>query len=627
MKKIFLFFLLTSILKTHYGQNVGIGTSTPQFKLDVNGRMRIMSGGGINTAGLWLNNNANDATPAFIGMRSDTVVGFFGNNSSWKLLMNTNTGNLSLGDFNGNRPLSFPATLEKKISLYPGTTGDAGFGIFGNELRINSDNVNADITLGFDNYQNGFTERMRMKGNGNVGIGTTQPTARLHVADSSVVFTGSVLQPPATTTINPPVQGAGTRTMWFPALGAFRTGYVDGTQWDRNNIGRLSFASGFNNVASGEYAVAMGVLNNATGLNSVCLGKQNSAIGTSAICIGTNNIVGNFAFAIGTGNQAGNPGAVALGEATAAVGNYSFTAGVVTSAYAYGGTSIGSYNDNTDTPDPQTPVSTDRIFQIGNGDFFINSNAMTVLRNGNVGVGTTTPNFPVSFPNTLGDKISLWGNSGPHYGFGVQGSLMQIHSATTSDDIAFGYGSSSSLTERARIINNGEFGMSLTGRLQLKTGTQSAGLWFTNNANTTNTAFAGMRSDTEVGFFGQTGTPGWRFYVNTSNGNAVLQGTLTQNSDATLKTNITSIYNALPQLMKLSGYRYNWKDTHADPEKQIGLLAQEVQAVFPELVKENSNGKLGVNYNGMIPVLLEGIKELNKKIEDLQQQIQLLKNK
>lgn len=165
-----------------FAQNVGIGNSNPGFKLDVSGRMRIRSGGDANSsAGFWLNNMANNATPVFFGMRSDSLAGFFGNTSSWRWLMNTNTGNIALGDFNPTRPLSFPATLEKKISLYPGTTGDAGFGVFGNELRINSDNSNADITLGFDDYQNGFTERMRIKGNGKVGIAASDPAYLLDI--------------------------------------------------------------------------------------------------------------------------------------------------------------------------------------------------------------------------------------------------------------------------------------------------------------------------------------------------------------------------------------------------------------------------------------------------------------
>jgi len=84
---------------------------------------------------------------------------------------------------------------------------------------------------------------------------------------------------------------------------------------------------------------------------------------------------------------------------------------------------------------------------------------LTVSPVGNIGIGTATPGFLLNFPDALGDKISLWGSSGAHYGFGVQGSLLQIHSDNTGSDIAFGYGSSSAFTESMRIKGNGNVGI------------------------------------------------------------------------------------------------------------------------------------------------------------------------
>lgn len=84
-----------------------------------------------------------------------------------------------------------------------------------------------------------------------------------------------------------------------------------------------------------------------------------------------------------------------------------------------------------------------------------NATKMVISNNGNVGIGTTSPGFLLNFDNVVGDKISLFGNSGAHYGFGIQGGLLQIHSGTAVDDIAFGYGSSGSFSERFRMKGNG----------------------------------------------------------------------------------------------------------------------------------------------------------------------------
>jgi hypothetical protein len=84
------------------------------------------------------------------------------------------------------------------------------------------------------------------------------------------------------------------------------------------------------------------------------------------------------------------------------------------------------------------------------------STRVFVDASGFVGIGTTAPGFPLNFPNTLGDKISLWGNSGNHYGFGIQNSTLQIHGDVSTSKIVFGYGQSTNLTETMRIQGNGD---------------------------------------------------------------------------------------------------------------------------------------------------------------------------
>ena len=78
---------------------------------------------------------------------------------------------------------------------------------------------------------------------------------------------------------------------------------------------------------------------------------------------------------------------------------------------------------------------------------------------GLVGIGTSTPGFPLNFASALGDKISLYGVSGNHYGFGVQSGLLQIHSDSNGSDVAFGYGASAGFVETMRIKGQGNVGI------------------------------------------------------------------------------------------------------------------------------------------------------------------------
>jgi Chaperone of endosialidase len=82
------------------------------------------------------------------------------------------------------------------------------------------------------------------------------------------------------------------------------------------------------------------------------------------------------------------------------------------------------------------------------------------VTNGMVGIGNLYPKAPLSFPSTIGNKIALWGDpTGGHYGIGIQGSLLQLYTSASNADIAFGYGKSSSFAETMRIKGNGKVGI------------------------------------------------------------------------------------------------------------------------------------------------------------------------
>ena len=96
-------------------------------------------------------------------------------------------------------------------------------------------------------------------------------------------------------------------------------------------------------------------------------------------------------------------------------------------------------------------------------------------------------------------------------------------------------------------------------------------------------------------------------------------------SDKRLKENIKPIESALDKVEKLQGVTFDWKDKKQDKaydldqgwKHDIGFIAQDVQKVIPELVRENDNGMLSMRHQGIAPILLEAIKELKAEIEEL----------
>jgi hypothetical protein len=91
-------------------------------------------------------------------------------------------------------------------------------------------------------------------------------------------------------------------------------------------------------------------------------------------------------------------------------------------------------------------------------------------------------------------------------------------------------------------------------------------------------------------------------------------------SDRQLKDNIIKINSPLEKLSKIGGYTFNWnnnQDTYTG--KDYGVIAQEIEEIFPELVTTRENGYKAVKYEKIIPLLIEAIKELSNKIKILEE--------
>ena len=108
-----------------------------------------------------------------------------------------------------------------------------------------------------------------------------------------------------------------------------------------------------------------------------------------------------------------------------------------------------------------------------------------------------------------------------------------------------------------------------------------------------------------------------------SSGNLVCNGDITAYSDARIKTNIHTIENALDKTLRMRGVTYNRTDGN-DASNKVGVIAQEVMEILPEVVHEQSDGMLGVSYGNIVGVLIEAIKEQQKQIEELQNKVNSL---
>lgn len=219
---------------------------------------------------------------------------------------------------------------------------------------------------------------MTVMKNGDVGIGTDTPDALLHTdgtgaGQGNVLFTGQFKDsnPGAT-----PVTGEGTRMMWYPDKAALRAGRVIGTYWNTDSIGNYSVAFGYNTRARGNNSVAAGSDTRASGFASTALGSVTKATGTCAT-------------ALGIGTQANGSFSTAMGSYTTAPSGYE--------------TVIGNYNTTYSPASTTSWNNADRLFVIGNGTgTSARSNAMTVMKNGKVGVGTDTPEATLDVDGAIG---------------------------------------------------------------------------------------------------------------------------------------------------------------------------------------------------------------------------------
>jgi hypothetical protein len=179
MKKLVVIFVTLSLSKGIFSQNVGIGTATPSSKLHVKG-----TGSGTqivleeNAGSILRISNEPSGTGPYIGTTTNNPLSLVTNNSA-KLTIST-AGNIGIGQSSPTSPLHFSNTLGSKIALWGANPNHYGIGIQAFQMQFYTPANTDDFVFGHGNSSS-LIETMRIKGNGNIGIGTNNPLTTLDV--------------------------------------------------------------------------------------------------------------------------------------------------------------------------------------------------------------------------------------------------------------------------------------------------------------------------------------------------------------------------------------------------------------------------------------------------------------
>ncbi len=381
--------------------------------------------------------------------------------------------------------------------------------------------------------------------------------------------------------------------------------------------GDFSTAAGFGTIASGLNSTAFGINNSSEGEVSFTMGSNNTAVGQYSIALGANNLAnGTASVALGLGNTAGNY-AIVGGNNNVANGVGSFAVGSGNSASGDGSIAAGTGNECTQTYSAA----------FGSGNTTTGSTAFAS------GYGTTSggvASFATGYETTAGGDYSLTAGYQTSTSVGGAFATGTGSSATGVNSIAAGYYTTAQ-----------SYASLVIGRyntLSGTTGSWSSGdpLFVIGNGTSTNPTF---RNDAFVVYKNGNAKIDGNFYPDdhgsknlgisgTNSWNVVYAtGGVSTASDKRLKSEISTLKYGLDDLLKLRPITYLWKDK---PEQgiKIGLIAQELQPVINEIVDigNDENRTLSVRYTELIPVLIKGIQEQQKIIEEQNSKNKVLEN-
>ncbi|MFW5658439.1 MAG: tail fiber domain-containing protein [Bacteroidota bacterium] len=267
--------------------------------------------------------------------------------------------------------------------------------------------------------------------------------------------------------------------------------------------------------------------------------------------------VGEYSFAAGRNSNANGIASFAFGDSCFASGSYSAAFGL--------------------------KVNSQGIVSLGYG------NDINITGYGSVALGSVCEVNNFGYGYTIGRRTKVTGT----HSFAIG----RVVEATGSNSSAYG--------QFIRVSGLSSFGIGLY------TGQGTGGFVSADLAQDSTFAVMGGLAG-----FG-TVTPAYRLQVgNAGDGTAARANAWLTFSDRRWKRDITPLEQPLARLENISGYTYRWKA--GDTTRQLGLIAQEVQAEYPEAVSEDRDGYLSVDYSKLVPVLVEAVNVQQDSIEALQ---------
>jgi len=420
----------TTPLVVNADGDVGIGTTTPSAKLDV----EVVSGGaatlgsssntaaGTNAVAMGTGNTASGSHSVAMGFGTTAGPGSgataMGDSTIALSQASTAMGSGTVASNFQATAMGLDTTASGQSSLSTGrdtTAAGASSTAMGEAITVSASGANS-FGIGLDTTPTIITDAntMAIMG-GEVGIGTVSPDEELHIVGSVKIVDGTQAAGRVLTS------DATGKATWAPAGGGGANGWVDDgvnvrldTISDKVGIGTttpsakldVEVSSGgaatigsSTNTAAGNFAVAMGEGNTASGPRSLAVGQSNTASGNRAVAMGESNVASSDgSVALGTGNTASGSRSIALGSSTTAgPGGSALSSGFGTTASGAQSTAMGflttASGSESTAMGRKITVSGINSFGIGldsSSNTLSQNNAMAIM-GGNVGIGTVAP--------------------------------------------------------------------------------------------------------------------------------------------------------------------------------------------------------------------------------------------